>query len=318
MNGHLARGAIVSALVAAAAYLGFSLWAGWSGVTAALGEVGGYGLFVALGLSLANYGLRWARWRLYLGVLGYRLDRRASLSIYLSGFAFTATPGKAGELLRGVFLKNEGVPFLAATAAFLSERLSDLIGVILIALPGAAEDPRGKIIIGLGLALVASVVVALGQKRAIEGISAWIGRRTSPRLRKFRHLFDLLIAARRCHGFSLSAVATLISLAAWSCEAFAFHLVLDRMGVDVGLGWAMSVYALSMLAGAISFLPGGLGGAEGVMMALLLIAGAPEVKAVAATLVIRLVTLWFAVAIGLAAMAIERRRFWPRAQEAAA
>ena len=54
------------------------------------------------------------------------------------------------------------------------------------------------------------------------------------------------------------------------------------------------------------------------MMALLLIAGAPQAKAVAATLIIRLATLWFAVAIGVAAMAIERRRLWPRAAEAAA
>ena len=166
-------------------------------------------------------------------------------------------------MLRGLFLKNQGVPFLAATAAFLSERLSDLVGVILIALPGAADYPRGKFIIGAGLAMVAAILLALAQARSLAGVSDWIAGRGSERLRKLRHLFDLLIAARRCQGPGLSVVATLLSLAAWSCEAFAFHLVLGRMGVDVGLGWAMSVYALSMLAGAISFLPGGLGGAEG-------------------------------------------------------
>ena len=45
--------------------------------------------------------------------------------------------------MRGVFLKREGASFLAATAAFLSERLSDLIGIVLIALPGAAGEPSG-------------------------------------------------------------------------------------------------------------------------------------------------------------------------------
>jgi len=73
-----------------------------------------------------------------------------------------------------------------------------------------------------------------------------------------------------------------------------------------------------MLAGAISFLPGGVGGAEAVMAAMLVAAGAPEAKAVAATVIIRLATLWFAVAIGVLTMALERRRLWPAAATAAA
>jgi uncharacterized protein (TIRG00374 family) len=53
-----------------------------------------------------------------------------------------------------------------------------------------------------------------------------------------------------------------------------------------------------MLAGAISFMPGGLGGAEAVMVALLMWKGMAGADAVAATVLIRLATLWFAVAIG--------------------
>jgi uncharacterized membrane protein YbhN (UPF0104 family) len=54
------------------------------------------------------------------------------------------------------------------------------------------------------------------------------------------------------------------------------------------------------------------------MTTLLIAAGAPEAKAVAATVVIRLATLWFAVAIGGLTMVLERRRLWPAAATAAA
>jgi uncharacterized protein (TIRG00374 family) len=70
------------------------------------------------------------------------------------------------------------------------------------------------------------------------------------------------------------------------------------MGADIPLTFAVFVYALSMLAGALSFMPGGLGGAEAAMVALLVWKGMPSANAIAATVLIRLATLWFAVAIG--------------------
>jgi uncharacterized protein (TIRG00374 family) len=57
-----------------------------------------------------------------------------------------------------------------------------------------------------------------------------------------------------------------------------------------------------MLAGALSFMPGGLGGAEVVMAGLLIVAGMAESQAIAATVIIRLSTLWFAVALGAIAL----------------
>jgi uncharacterized protein (TIRG00374 family) len=54
-----------------------------------------------------------------------------------------------------------------------------------------------------------------------------------------------------------------------------------------------------MLAGALSFMPGGLGSAEAVMGGLLMLSGMSGAEAVAATALTRIATLWFAVAIGI-------------------
>jgi uncharacterized membrane protein YbhN (UPF0104 family) len=304
----LSRRVALSALVAVVGYLGFSLWAGWREVVAAFAAVGVGGFALALGLSSVNYALRFARWQHYLAALGHPMPAAPSASIYLAGFAFTTTPGKAGELLRGIFLANHGVPILRATAAFISERLSDLVAVILISLPGLAILPYGGSIVAVGLAGVAAVILALAFGDRLDAMARKLGGALGGAAQK---IAALLREARRCHGPGATALATVLSIVAWSAEALAFHLVLQALGVETSLWYAMAVYALAMLAGAISFLPGGLGGTEAVMVAMLTLHGAPEPQAVAATIVIRVATLWFAVALGLLAIVASRRHLHP-------
>ena len=61
---------------------------------------------------------------------------------------------------------------------------------------------------------------------------------------------------------------------------------------------ALAVFALATLAGAVSFVPGGLGVADAGMAVLLVqIAGLPTDVAVSLTVATRLATLWFGVAL---------------------
>jgi uncharacterized protein (TIRG00374 family) len=76
------------------------------------------------------------------------------------------------------------------------------------------------------------------------------------------------------------------------------------MGVDVPAALAVGIYAVSVLVGALSFIPGGLGSTEAVMGLMLGLVGADLTTAVSATLVCRLATLWFAVLLGLGCMAV--------------
>lgn len=61
----------------------------------------------------------------------------------------------------------------------------------------------------------------------------------------------------------------------------------------------MSIFALAMVAGALTFMPGGLGSAEVVLYVLMKTTGMGEAEAITATLLCRLATLWFAVVLGL-------------------
>lgn len=285
----MVRAAIWVAVTAAAGYLGAVIYSGWADVAAGVSQIGAGGLAVALLLSLANYGARYLRWQIVLANIGHRIPHRENMAIYLSGFALTATPGKAGELIRSTLLSKHGVPYPHSFAAFVGERLADLLGVLVIAAIGLSgfEQLRGWIIGGFAVVAV-----------AIAG--AWLAGRTT---KNTGRLASFLEAVRSSVSRRTLAPILILSVIGWAAEAYAFALIANWLGCGISELQALFIFSFSMMAGAASFLPGGLGGTEAAMLSLLALAGSDPARAVAATVVIRLTTLWFAVAIGLAVMA---------------
>jgi len=316
LEGQRLHWLIGTIVVSAFGYLAFSLWGGWGEVVAAFRAVGLGGVLIVLALSLVNYGLRLVRWERYLVVLGHRLPVVVNALIYVGGFALTTTPGKAGELLRGVFLKKRGIPYSQSTAAFFSERLSDLVAIVLLSLLGLGLYPQGEVVLLFGAVLVIVGLLVLSRAHLLVDLRRELTLGDGRVKRGIGHVLSLLVEARRCHGLGILLVATVLSLLAWSAEAYGFYLILQWMGQEVSLMFAFSVYALAMLAGALSFLPGGLGGTETVMVGLLLWAEMPHAQAIAATIIVRLATLWFAVAIGGIALCLvtkSKREYTERA-----
>ena len=98
------------------------------------------------------------------------------------------------------------------------------------------------------------------------------------------------------------AVAVFLGSLAWLSEGVALWLIMRGFGAEISLVRALPIYAAATLVGAVSTLPGGLIGTEGTMVALLQQAGFTRGVASAGTLLVRLVTLWFAVLVGLIAL----------------
>lgn len=286
-----------SVALSALGYLVFVFLGGWREVSIAVAQVGTVGLAIALLLSLVNYALRFARWQLYLRMLAHRIEWFPSLRIYLAGFALTTTPGKAGEAFRGVLLKRYGVPYPDSFAAFFSERLSDLAAIVLLALLGLTLYPDARPLIYLGAALAGAGFLILSSRKILAGIEGMIAGRARGG-KWLGHAFEVARQAQRCHRPTVLPAAMALSLTGWAAEALAFQLILHWMGIETTFAFAAFVFALSMLAGALSFTPGGLGSTEGVMAALLIWHGVSPADAIAATVLIRLTTLWFAVGLG--------------------
>ncbi|MEE7558504.1 flippase-like domain-containing protein, partial [Xanthomonas sp. Kuri4-2] len=98
-------------------------------------------------------------------------------------------------------------------------------------------------------------------------------------------------------------------LGAWLLTSLAFMGLCMAMGLALPWQAALGIYPLAMLVGALSFVPGGVGTTEAAIVLMLRRFEVDLDQAVAAAIAIRLVTLWFAVLVGMLAMAsLERSR----------
>jgi uncharacterized protein (TIRG00374 family) len=256
-------------------------------------------MLAALALAATNYGLRFIRWAYYLRVLKVRVPLGVSGLVFLAGLAMSITPGKAGELLKSYLLRDRaGVPVSTSAPVVIMERVTDVVSVVLLGLTGVALLPLPVL-----LALVAVLAVTGAAMAAVT-------------FRKGEHLFDLpflrrwsralrasYAEIRRLMAVRVVLVALFLGVAAWFSEGLALWVILRGLDADTSLMRTLPIYAAATLVGAVSALPGGLVGTEGSMVALLQQSGVTRGAASAGTLVVRLATLWFAVALGLAALA---------------
>ena len=263
----------VFALTQEQAGLAFSRLGSWHGLLAA-------------GLCLVSYLLRGLRWIAWMKLQGRQLGRSEGLRFYVAGYAFTPTPGNVGEAMRGVLLSRQPLSWSSSLAIFGAERLADLICLSLLALPMAwwllATLPAW-----LGLSLL------MGALLAIYVVSA---KRWRPlllqRLPWLRQAWTCL-NTRPAYWF-------LLTMSAWTAQGLAVWLLfLQLLEAPLGPVLAAAIYAVSMVGGALSMLPAGLGGTEAILVALLLGQGASLAVAVVLTVMVRLLTLWFAVALGV-------------------
>jgi uncharacterized protein (TIRG00374 family) len=309
MHGWRFRAMLLIVLLSAIGYLGFSLWGGWHEVVAALVTVGVTGTLIALALSLVNYLLRFVRWQKYLAKLGHKVYWQESLRIYIAGFGLTILPGKAGEAIRSVFLKKHHVSYPESLAAFFSEHFSNLISMMLLVSIGLWAYPQAQpMVIILGCIIIA-VLILLQQSKWLKILQSVVQRKLPAKPASLiSHSIEIVLHSQRCFSLPMLLYGIALGLIAWGAEGIAFYYIMHTLGSDMSIQMALFIYAFSMLVGAISFLPGGLGGTEATMVALLMLNKIAQPQAVAATVLIRLATLWFAVALGVIAMSKPERR----------
>lgn len=262
-------------------------------------------LIPVLSLSLLNYALRFVRWEVYLRRLEVRtsqFSRGRSLGVFLVGFLLSVTPGKAGELGKAWLVRElGGGPALQALPAVLAERVTDLLGVLLLIALGSLPFPGGTWIAAAGLAGVAAAVAVLTWRSVAALLFRILARLpvVGPRV---PHLEEVYGRLRLLLSPRLLLFALALSVAAWGAEGVGFFLVVRQYAPKAGLLLSIFNYTGSTFLGALSMLPGGLGAAEGTLAALLHGQGLDTADAGSVTLVTRGATLWFAVGLGMLAV----------------
>jgi uncharacterized protein (TIRG00374 family) len=302
---------VAGVVVGVAVYVGFSIWAGVGRVGAALRSFQWRYALLACLLAAVNYAIRFLRWQFYLRRVGVtNVSTRDSLQVFLAGFALTVTPGKLGEAVKAVLLRASHRISMAKTAPIvIAERVTDLVALLLLALVGVFDYDIDRRFLIAGAVLVVAGLVVVSVDPVAKAAIAVAGK--LPVLRRFAHRLDDAHAHTAILLAPLPLIAaTALATVSWFFECLAFYFVVEGFpGANISLQSATFFYAATTVAGALSFLPGGLGVTEAGMLALLhRWAHIEEGAAAAATFVTRAATLWFAVALGLPALLLYARR----------
>ncbi|MAE28776.1 MAG: TIGR00374 family protein [Planctomycetes bacterium] len=312
------RRILLGVLAGAVLYGAMALWADLSALLTAVAEMPWTVLPLACALSFANYALRFPRWQRYLHLLDVRLARPTSFLVYLAGLSLTVTPGKLGEAYKSFLLKDlTGTPIHRSAPIVIAERVTDLFGfLLLLALGGLVSHPEQRPLFAAVTVLCLGLVACVSSPR-LSGPLLRLCRRLpllsslSDKLEGALESTRILLAPREIPR------ATLLATLGWGLECYAFFLVAEALVPGaITFQFATFAFALSAILGAVVIIfPGGLGITEASLGSLLgsrftlagLAAEAARTQAFAATILIRLCTLWFAVFLGLLATFLLRR-----------
>jgi glycosyltransferase 2 family protein len=264
-----------------------------------LGQLG-----LVLCLVVVGWLLRGWRFFYYLRQVREPVPLGYSVAAFLAGFALTGTPGKLGEAVKGVFLKQDyGVAITRVVGIVMVERLMDLWGVLLLGALSLTmfSGWRWLFLISAAVVVAGGVFLCLEkvyrpvlERLATISFLSWASKK----------VLGILLAGRELMTLPVFAVGLVVSTISWGMESLCLYIILQGLQLDVTLLQANFVYCFSTLVGALSMLPGGIGGTEAGMIGLLAFLGISYRAGLPAVILIRVCTLWLAILVGLGFMVL--------------
>ena len=310
MTGFL-RSIIIAMLLGVAVYGVCVAVTGYQNIQSSLAQFHFSAFGIALAMASANYALRILKWEYYLARLQIRgVPKLDSALIFLSGFVLTITPGKVGEIFKSaVLFKTHGVSMARTAPIVVAERLTDLIGIIILIILGSLGFAGG-----LGWAITGTVLVVIGLvlvlwPRPLEAVVGWMESKPG-KLRKFApKAREAIVSLRVLASPGALLWPSFVSVIAWAFEGFALYYLVLGFNVQPPMPLIVFAYSTATLAGAVIPVPGGLGVAEPMLQQQLVhLAGLSSGAATTAMILVRFATLWWAVIVGFIALFILRAR----------
>lgn len=301
----MVRALVIAAFVSALVYAALIFLSDGPAVAVALTGFSVPLFALMLLLGLVGYLVRAWRWGRYLALAGHPVSLADAVSVQMVGQTMSISPGRVGEMLKA-WLSREasGLPVSRGIALVFAERVADLIAVCLLSLGGLSVLGGGSawMLGALGL-IAAGTAVASSQwfhRLALRVLSrqSWV-RKHEASAQSISETIRLALSIRTLWW------SVLVSVVAWGLEGIGFALCLRELGFSsLGTAGAVSVYAVATIIGAFTFLPGGIGPTEASMAGVLVALGMGASAASAATLLVRVATLWWGVALGWIAFAV--------------
>jgi uncharacterized membrane protein YbhN (UPF0104 family) len=303
----IVRSIILFTLIGVILY-GFGVfWGDHQVVFDSLSEFPVHSLILVLIIVALGWLIRAARFGFYMRVSGITLSYGYVTAVFLASFSLTGTPGKMGEGVKALFLKRDyNIAPAKVVGILVVERLTDLLAILFLACFSVVifSDWFGVFI------LCAGITVSLGLGLTMERVYGPLLTACSriPLIGGlFKKILEILLAGKDLMTPLIFLKGFILSVVAWGLESLCMFIIMNSMDLSVTALQANFVYCFGQIVGALSMLPGGIGGAEASMAGLMAYLGIGYSKAVPAIMILRLATLWFAIFVGILFMAIMAR-----------
>ncbi|MBY8096161.1 flippase-like domain-containing protein [Vibrio fluvialis] len=260
--------------------------------------IGNIGVIVLL--FCASIMIRYIRWLMLMRNHNVEHNFNQGLLFYVSGFAYTATPGKIGELSRAIHYNTIGVPSYIVISCFIIERFFDLIAVLLLS-SIVFINIDGLSFVAFAILFIISIVLwFIADKRLLKMLCKLGLRLKIKKLTRLLVLFYVVFNNIRSNiSYRQSFICLLLGLIAWSMTALILVYSCYLFKLDIDFSILYSIYPVAMLSGAVSFIPGGIGATEAVIVMLLSYFDTPVAIASLIAIIVRFSTLWLAILVGM-------------------
>tara|TARA_B110000014_G_C20111086_1_gene585340 strand:- start:1128 stop:2072 length:945 start_codon:yes stop_codon:yes gene_type:complete len=258
---------------------------------------------IILLLASASWIPLFIKWHILLKNSEIEIPLRKSIAVFLSGPVFEVTPGHIGVLMKSQILKTgSNISRTKTIPIVLVEKLYDLIGAILASIIGI-------IILGLELELIiiaisglAVIFFFMNYKPASE---IFFKRITKTKFfsKYVDNISEFYETVQKSTNIKITTICVLLSLTYWFIISSAAYYTLIAFDVDV-LNYLQitAIYTTSILLGAVSFIPAGIGVTEGTIAGLFTLNGVSISTALILSILVRILTFWYSVGVGFIAL----------------
>ena len=243
------------------------------------------------------------KWHFLLKNCEIDIPLTKSILVFLSGTAFEITPGQIGALMKSQILKTiYNIPRTKTAPIVLVEKVYDFIGAILASIIGIIILGVYPHLIVIAILVLAVIFFFMYYRPASE---LFFKRITKLKFfsKYIENISESYKTVQKSTNVKVATVCILLAVTYWFIISAAAYYILIGFDINI-LDYlkVLAIYVTSILLGAISFIPAGIGITEGTLTGLLTLEGIGVSAALILSVMIRILTLWYSVGVGFIAL----------------
>ena len=243
------------------------------------------------------------KWHFLLKNSEVDISLTKSIAVWFAGVVFEITPGHIGVLMKSQILKtSSNISRTKTVPIILVEKVYELIGAILASVIGIIILGMEFYLIIIAISVLAVIFFFMYHRPASELLFNRITKLKffSKYVENISEFYEII---KKSTNVKVATICILLALTYWFIISAAAYYTLIAFDVNI-LDYltVLAIYATSILLGAISFIPAGIGVTESSFAGLFTLNGVDVSIALILSVMIRVFTLWFSVCVGFIAL----------------